>query len=76
MPSLACVAGEPSGDLIAAPVLSALRQIPSTQNLKTYGIGGPAMQAQGFDSRWPMETLSVRGYVEALRQLPAILRLR
>ena len=34
------------------------------------------MQAQGFDSRWPMETLSVRGYVEALRQLPAILRLR
>ena len=34
------------------------------------------MQAQGFDSRWPIETLSVRGYVEALRQLPAILRLR
>lgn len=34
------------------------------------------MQAQGFDCRWPMETLSVRGYVEALRQLPAIVRLR
>jgi lipid-A-disaccharide synthase len=34
------------------------------------------MQAEGFHSRWPMETLSVRGYVEALTQLPAILRLR
>jgi lipid-A-disaccharide synthase len=44
--------------------------------LDAYGIGGQAMQAQGFRSLWPMETLSVRGYVEALRQLPAILRLR
>ncbi len=44
--------------------------------LDAYGIGGPAMQAQGVRSLWPMETLSVRGYVEALRQLPAILRLR
>jgi lipid-A-disaccharide synthase len=34
------------------------------------------MQAQGMRSDWPMETLSVRGYVEAIRQLPAILRLR
>ncbi len=41
-----------------------------------FGIGGPAMQAEGFISRWAMETLSVRGYVEALAQLPAILRLR
>jgi lipid-A-disaccharide synthase len=44
--------------------------------LSAYGVGGPLMQAEGFDSRWPMETLSVRGYVEALTQLPAILRLR
>jgi lipid-A-disaccharide synthase len=44
--------------------------------LSAYGVGGPLMQEEGFDSRWPMETLSVRGYVEALTQLPAILRLR
>ena len=44
--------------------------------LEVYGIGGPLMQAQGFRSEWPMETLSVRGYVEAIKQLPAILRLR
>lgn len=73
---LACVAGEPSGDLLAAPVLSALKQIPDTSNLEVYGIGGPRMQAEGLRSNWPMETLSVRGYVEAIQQLPAILKLR
>jgi lipid-A-disaccharide synthase len=76
LPKLACVAGEPSGDLLAAPVLSALNQIPDMAGLEVYGIGGPRMQAEGMDSVWPMETLSVRGYVEAIKQLPAILKLR
>jgi lipid-A-disaccharide synthase len=76
LPKLACVAGEPSGDLLAAPVLSALNQIPDMVGLEIYGIGGPRMQAQGMRSDWPMETLSVRGYVEAIKQLPAILKLR
>ena len=76
MPKLACVAGEPSGDLLAAPVLSALNQIPDMAGLEVYGIGGPRMQAQGMRSDWPMETLSVRGYVEAIKQLPAILKIR
>ena len=76
MSKLACVAGEPSGDLLAAPVLSALKQIPDTSKLEAYGIGGPRMQEQGLRSDWPMETLSVRGYVEAIKQLPAILKLR
>ena len=76
MPKLACVAGEPSGDLLAAPVLSALNQIPDMTGLEVYGIGGPRMQAEGLRSDWPMETLSVRGYVEAIKQLPAILNLR
>ncbi len=62
--------------MLAAPVLSALNQIPDMTDLEVYGIGGPLMQAQGFRSDWPMETLSVRGYVEAIQQLPAILRLR
>jgi lipid-A-disaccharide synthase len=76
LPKLACVAGEPSGDLLAAPVLSALNQIPDMAGLEVYGIGGPRMQAEGMRSDWPMETLSVRGYVEAIKQLPAILKLR
>ena len=76
LPKLACVAGEPSGDLLAAPALRALNQIPDMSGLEVYGIGGPRMQAEGMRSDWPMETLSVRGYVEAIKQLPAILKLR
>ena len=76
LPKLACVAGEPSGDLLAAPVLSALNQIPDMAGIEVYGIGGPRMQAEGIRSDWPMETLSVRGYVEAIKQLPAILKVR
>jgi lipid-A-disaccharide synthase len=76
LPKLACVAGEPSGDLLAAPVLSALKQIPDMTDLEVFGIGGPRMQSEGMRSDWPMETLSVRGYVEAIKQLPAILKLR
>jgi len=76
LPKLACVAGEPSGDLLAAPVLSALNQIPDMSGLEVYGIGGPLMQAEGMRSDWSMNILSVRGYVEAIKQLPAILKLR
>jgi len=76
LPKLACVAGETSGDLLAAPVLSGLNQIPDMADLEAYGVGGPRMQAEGLRSDWPMDTLSVRGYVEAIKQLPAILKMR
>ena len=38
------------------------------------GIGGPRMMAQGFESHYPMEKLSVRGYVEVLRSYCEIMR--
>ena len=34
------------------------------------------MQAAGFEPWYPSESLAVRGYVEVLRQLPSILRIR
>ncbi|WP_233881428.1 lipid-A-disaccharide synthase [Paraburkholderia flagellata] len=72
---LAMVAGEPSGDLLAASLLAGLKaRLPDTTQY--YGIGGPRMTAAGFDAHWPMEKLSVRGYVEALRHIPEILRIR
>lgn len=71
---IAMVAGEESGDLLAAPLIAALRRrLPSAQ---FFGIGGAAMQAAGFESWYPMETLSVRGYVEAARSIPRILAIR
>ncbi|MBR8236585.1 MULTISPECIES: lipid-A-disaccharide synthase [unclassified Burkholderia] len=72
---LAMVAGEPSGDLLAASLLGGLRErLPEAA--RYYGIGGPRMIAQGFDSHWQMDKLTVRGYVEALGQIPEILRIR
>jgi lipid-A-disaccharide synthase len=75
-PYLACVAGEPSGDMLASSVLAAIANNPDLSSLRTRGIGGPKMMAQGFESLWPMDTLAVRGYVEAIKQLPAILSVR
>jgi lipid-A-disaccharide synthase len=72
---LAMVAGEASGDLLAGSLLGGLhRHLPA--DTRYYGIGGPRMAAQGFDAQWPMDKLSVRGYVEALRHIPEILGIR
>lgn len=71
---IAMLAGEASGDLLGSRLLQALRtRYPS---LTAYGIGGPRMQACGFESWYPMEQLAVRGYVEVVRSLPRLLHLR
>ena len=58
------VAGETSGDLLGANLLSALRpQLPDTL---MHGIGGPQMTKYDFVSNWPMEKLSVNGLFEVL----------
>jgi lipid-A-disaccharide synthase len=73
-PRIAMVAGEASGDLLAAHLISALRQcMPGASFM---GIGGPRMQAEGFDAWWPAEKLAVRGYVEVLRHYREITGIR
>ena len=71
---IAMLAGEASGDLLGSRLLEALRS--RYPGLKAYGIGGPKMQACGFESWYPMEQLAVRGYVEVVRSLPRLLHLR
>jgi lipid-A-disaccharide synthase len=62
--SIAMVAGESSGDLLASRLLSGLR--PHLPDADIHGIGGRRMQEFGFRSDWPMEKLSVRGLFEVL----------
>lgn len=62
--SIAMVAGESSGDLLASRLLSGLR--PQLPEATIHGIGGQKMAAYGFQSHWPMDTLSVRGLFEVL----------
>lgn len=71
---VAIVAGEASGDLLGSLLLSALQGVHG--DLDFYGIAGPRMQALGARSLHPMDTLSVRGYIEALSNLRAILAIR
>ncbi len=70
----AMVAGETSGDLLAGLLIEGLKTRWPT--LRMQGIGGPAMQAHGFDSWWPQEKLAVRGYIEVLPRLWEILSIR
>lgn len=71
---VAIVAGEASGDLLGAALVRAVRaRFPGTE---FYGIAGPKMVAAGATTLVPMEKLAVRGYVEALRSLPELLRIR
>lgn len=68
------VAGEASGDLLAGLLIQGLHsRWPQAHGC---GIGGPRMQALGFDAWWPHDKLAVRGYVEVLRHYRGLVAIR
>jgi lipid-A-disaccharide synthase len=58
------IAGEASGDRLGAALLAGLREL--RPDLSVRGIGGPLMAAEGVQSLFPMEELSVMGLAEIL----------
>ena len=74
MTRLFVIAGEPSGDLLGAALLRGLAELEP--GIEVAGIGGPAMAAEGLESLFPMEVLSVMGLTEVLPRLPDLLRRR
>lgn len=69
---LTLIAGEPSGDRLGAALMAALKTLKP--NLQFHGVGGPLMQAEGLESLFPMEELSVMGIAEILPKLRALKR--
>jgi lipid-A-disaccharide synthase len=66
------IAGEASGDLLGASLMRGLKEL--NPNIEFHGIGGREMQAEGLNSLFPMQELSVMGVAEVLPSLPRILR--
>ena len=58
------IAGEPSGDRLGAALMAGLKQL--SPGVKFAGVAGPLMQAEGMDSLFPMQELSVMGIAEVL----------
>lgn len=73
-PTLAMVAGETSGDLLAGLLLDGLKT--RWPELHSFGIGGPNMAHLGFNAWWASDKLAVRGYVEVLRHYREIIGIR
>ncbi|MCF6210253.1 MAG: lipid-A-disaccharide synthase [Gammaproteobacteria bacterium] len=68
------VAGEASGDLLGAGLISAIRQ--RYPDAVFEGIAGPQMMAAGASSLFPMERLSVMGFSEVFGRLRELLGIR
>ncbi len=72
-PLLYLLAGEVSGDLLGGRLMAALTA-QTGGRVAFAGVGGAMMQAQGLNSLFPMEELSLMGLAEILPHLPKLLR--
>lgn len=71
-PKILLVAGEASGDQHAARLVAALREhLPAA---RFFGLGGPALAAQGLELCCRAEELAVVGLVEVFQKLPRLWR--
>ena len=62
--NLFLIAGEPSGDRLGAALMAGLKILHP--DVTFLGVGGPLMQAEGLNSLFPMEELSIMGIAEVL----------
>lgn len=73
-PLIGLVAGETSGDTLAAALIRALRErLPAA---RFCGVAGPKMRAEGCEVWAEAEELAVMGLTEIVRHLPRLIRLR
>lgn len=68
------VVGEVSGDTLGAKLIRSFREQGIDAEFE--GIGGPQMIAEGFNSDYPMDILSVMGIVEVLKDIKKLFAVR
>lgn len=67
-------AGEASGDIHAAAVTAAIKKLDS--KAEVFGMGGDALRKAGGEVLWDIKDHGVMGFVEVIRKLPDLFRLR
>lgn len=72
-PLIFLIAGEPSGDMLGARLMAALRQRTGGR-VRFAGVGGETMVAAGLTSLVPIEDLAVMGVAEVLPRARRIFR--
>ncbi len=68
------VVGENSGDALAAPLITALKE-KHGDDTRCFGVGGPLMKEAGFEELLPMDQISVIGIWEVLPKIPRLIKL-
>lgn len=63
--------GEPSGDIMAAELIAALKQ---HTDIELAGVGGPHLESVGLKSLFPMHEMTVMGIAEVVPKIPKLLR--
>ncbi|MFQ5958018.1 MAG: lipid-A-disaccharide synthase [Alphaproteobacteria bacterium] len=71
-PLIFLVAGEPSADYLGGRLMAALKDATGGA-LRFAGVGGEHMRAEGLESLFPMNDLSVMGYIEVVPRIPRLL---
>ncbi len=74
MVDVVIVAGEASGDQLAAHLVEEVRRVDPSVHF--HGVCGPKMRAAGVMQWFDSQTLAVRGYAEVLTALPRIFKLK
>ena len=74
MAKIAILAGEPSGDLIAAQLMAYIRS--KIKNIEFIGVGGPLMKQEGLSSFFDHSNLSLYGVFQVIPNIPKLIFLR
>jgi len=68
------IAGEASGDILGAEVITELRKLDS--KLEIFGVGGELMKQSGAELIYHMNRLAFLGFAEVVKHLPFIKRVQ